>query len=139
MKHVTLHSGPGERTLTLKLLPESLGEVQVEVKSSLDNVTVRLISQDPSVRQALEHHASGLREALASDGRETRVEIGSQLMGNMGQTNDGAWTSRQTQQDAQDRPRWFPQPSLSSDPIPQAAKRVESRPAEHAGVLNLFA
>lgn len=142
VKQAGLVETPGERVLTLKLVPPSLGEVGVELKSTPTELLVRLVSHDASVRDALEHHATGLRESLARDGRETRVEIGSHLMANLGQTHDNAQGNRQAaQQDLQDRQRMLPQALYGSgqpvrETIPQPGER---RTAAHSGVLNLFA
>lgn len=141
VKHVTAHSNAGERTLTLRLTPESLGEVQVEIRSTAGELSVRLISQDDGVRSTLEQHVVGLRESLAKDGRETRIEVGAHLTSNFGQAHDGAQLGRQTaQQDAQERPRFVPT-ALYGD-VPR--QDVDPNPAErrsnlHVGVLNLFA
>lgn len=140
VKHVGVHATPGERTLTLKLTPESLGEVQVEIRSTRSELSVRLVSQDDGVRQALEQHAVGLRENLARDGRETRVEIGSQLTSNFGQTHDGSQLGRQpTQHDAQDRPRVAPATPYGTAGPETKAPPTERRGNPHVGVLNLFA
>ncbi len=139
VKQVSMTSVPGERTLTMKLVPASLGEVGVEMKSTPAELVVRLVSQDASVRDALEHHATGLRETLARDGRETRVEIGSSLMMNMGQSNDSAQGGRATQHDAQERPRFLPPSFYGSEPPQDTIPRGERRTASHNGVLNLFA
>lgn len=139
VKHVTLSSSPGERTLTLRLQPETLGEVRVEVRSTAGEVSVRIVSQDASVREVLEHHAAGLREALSKDGRETRIEIGSQLMSNMGNSSDSTWGQRQANpQDLTERPRFTAQLNYGAS-TPEPVAQAERRAPQHAGLLNLFA
>jgi len=140
VKHVAVHSAPGERTITLRLTPESLGDVQVEIRSTSSELSVRLISQDGSVRDALEQHAVGLRESLARDGRETRIEIGSQLNSNFGQTHDNEQSGRQAmQQEAQGRPRLGPPIAYGADSPEIVTAPAERRGNPHVGVLNLFA
>lgn len=58
----------GESSVTIRLSPESLGDMVVEVKSSHDAVHVRIAATAPTVREALESQMHGLREALAREG-----------------------------------------------------------------------
>jgi len=60
----------GEKTITVRLVPPSLGELQLEVSSVNDAYTVRLISPNPMVRDVLEGQVQGIREALARTGIE---------------------------------------------------------------------
>jgi len=58
-----------EKTLTLRLVPESLGELRLEVTSSVgDTVNVRLISANPAVRAVLGGELPELRALLAREG-----------------------------------------------------------------------
>lgn len=58
----------GERTFTVRLEPESLGELRFDVTSSGSSVTVRLVSANPAVRELLETQTQALRDALAREG-----------------------------------------------------------------------
>lgn len=66
----------GQRTVTIRLVPESLGELRIEVSSADDAVNVRLMSDNPAVRDALDGRIPGLRESLVRNNIEvTRVEV----------------------------------------------------------------
>jgi len=70
----------GERTITVRLAPESLGEMRLDVQSGGDGLSMRLASANPAVRDALETQVHGLREALARDGISVaKVEISSTM------------------------------------------------------------
>jgi len=58
----------GEKTLTLKLIPESLGELHLEVTSGQDGLNVRLMSANSVVRSILNTDLPSLRDALLRDG-----------------------------------------------------------------------
>jgi len=58
----------GEKSLRVRLVPESLGEVRVEIVSVRDELHLRLVSGNASVREAMEQGSETLRSALARDG-----------------------------------------------------------------------
>jgi flagellar hook-length control protein FliK len=60
----------GSKMIKVRLIPESLGELRLEVTSLEHSVRVRLTSANQVVRHVLEGQLSGLREALARDGIE---------------------------------------------------------------------
>ena len=60
----------GERTVTVRLVPESLGELHIEVTSVKEGLFVRLISANPAVRGFLGEGLDNLRAALAESGVE---------------------------------------------------------------------
>lgn len=68
VKSVRYLVSEGEKTLRVRLVPESLGEVRVEIVSTRDELHLRLVSGNPAVREALESGSEGLRNALARDG-----------------------------------------------------------------------
>lgn len=57
-----------EKTLTLKLIPESLGELHLEVTSGQDGLNVKLMSANSVVRNILNTDLPSLRDALLRDG-----------------------------------------------------------------------
>lgn len=54
--------------MTVRLVPEHLGELKLDVTSSGDVLSVRVASASAPVRQAIESQLHVLREALARDG-----------------------------------------------------------------------
>lgn len=60
----------GERTVTIRLVPESLGELHLEVTSAKEGVFVRLMSANPAVRGFLSEGLKNLRVVLAESGVE---------------------------------------------------------------------
>ena len=76
VRSVRLLVTKGEQTLTIRMVPESLGEVRLEVRTHADGVSVRIASANPAVRQALERQMPALREALLREGIQVgRVEV----------------------------------------------------------------
>jgi flagellar hook-length control protein FliK len=68
VKSVRLMLSNGEKTLNVRLAPPSLGELHIQVSGSDDAITVRLVSSNPAVRDALEGQLTGLREILGKTG-----------------------------------------------------------------------
>lgn len=68
VQHVRHLTASGEQTVTVKLVPESLGELHITVKSARDAVEVVLSTSNQHVRQALEHQLHALRETLVREG-----------------------------------------------------------------------
>lgn len=60
----TLESG----TVTLKLHPQELGELRMEIKVEQDNIKAHITTQNPQVQEILDRHLPRLREALAQHG-----------------------------------------------------------------------
>lgn len=58
----------GTRTMRLTLVPEHLGELQIEIQGTGDSMRVRLISGNPAVRDALESQMGSLKDALQKQG-----------------------------------------------------------------------
>ena len=68
VRSVRLMVHDGQKTLTVRLIPPSLGELHLEVSSVRDNLYVRLMSANPVVRDALESQLTSLRDTLARSG-----------------------------------------------------------------------
>lgn len=60
--------GSGEQTITIKLVPESLGTLQVTLTRVDDGVEIALASANQGVRHVLEHQLYALRDALSREG-----------------------------------------------------------------------
>ncbi len=74
----------GKSTIRLRLSPENLGELKLEVHRVGDTVRVTMISASPHVRDALDSQMSALRDALEKQGfnlTEALVEDGSNHKG----------------------------------------------------------
>ena len=57
-------------TITVRLIPESLGEMQIQIRAAGSAIEVRLASLNPMVREALQEQLAGLRESFAREGIE---------------------------------------------------------------------
>lgn len=76
VRSVRHFAGGGEETITVRLIPESLGELRIHVRLGAGELEVRLVSANPLVREALEGQLSGLRDAFAREGLDvTRVTV----------------------------------------------------------------
>jgi flagellar hook-length control protein FliK len=54
--------------MRLSLVPENLGELQIEIQGTGDTMRVRLISGNPAVRDALESQMGALKDAMQKQG-----------------------------------------------------------------------
>lgn len=135
LRHVRLLAhGEGSQSIRLRLVPETLGELHMEVHRQGDTITVRMASANPAVRDALESQAQQIQHSLQKDGVSTvRVEISTGLHTNAdagGRAQEQAQHAR-----AQQTTRGYSPPrdtGLPSNPSPTP------RSAQHAGNLNLF-
>ncbi len=85
-------TGRDESSLTVRLIPESLGEMRIEVHTAANGLAVRLASANPMVRGVLEAQAQTLREALQREGIDVcNIEVAAELARHGGQqrANDG--------------------------------------------------
>lgn len=130
VRHVRLLTHQGERTMVIKLVPESLGEIQIEVRTGSDHsVVVRMLSASPAIRETLEEHAALLRHALSQDGFENaQVDVSSGEDLQSGPKHD---TSRFSQSGK------VSTSSTRSD-IQTSTNRPDTR-SQHEGVLNVLA
>lgn len=68
IRAVRLMVSNGEKTVTVRLIPESLGELHLEVRSTAESLHVKLISPHSAVREVLGSQLQSLRDALTQDG-----------------------------------------------------------------------
>jgi len=127
----------GERTITVRLVPESLGEMRLDVQSGGEGLSIRLASANPVVRDALETQVHGLREALARDGiNVAKVEISS-TMSYMADSG-----SRFSQETGQPPQTFMVRAPLSAEHAYTNARPEETstlrRASMHDGPLNVF-
>ncbi|MBM3288625.1 MAG: hypothetical protein FJY92_00595 [Candidatus Hydrogenedentes bacterium] len=125
----------GEQTMRIRLVPESLGEVRLEVTAANGEVSVKLASANAAVREILQTHAPGLQSAIAQDNAgAVRVTVTPDVPA-------GAWLSSNAQRhagqhgadaphrEAANAPYRGPNPQMSAAPRREAA---------HAGKLNVY-
>ncbi len=129
----------GGKTISVQLVPESLGELRLEVSSAPtgNGVHVRLISANAEVRDALAAQLPSLKEALTRTGVETtHVVVASEAMvgqGMLGQHQSGNTAS------SYDAMRQIVSPA--GQPVKEengVVQSMKSQPAPHSGVLNVF-
>jgi flagellar hook-length control protein FliK len=128
----------GEQRLTLRLIPEHLGEVRIEVRSEGGQVSVRILSANAAVRDALETHLHGLREAFVREGLTVqRVDVASNAP-SLHTTGGSGHAGREAAYQPGNRGHNTPHPGApqqypnSSDFTPRRAA------AAHRGTLNVF-
>lgn len=91
----------GEQRMTLKVMPESLGEVRIEVTRQGGDVQVRMSATTQAVREMLEGQAHTLREALVREGFDSpRIQFTQQPPSSSG---GGGWSGAGSQE-AQQQP-----------------------------------
>lgn len=124
----------GEETLIVRLVPESLGELHVAVRSHDGGLEVRLASAHAAVRDALEHQLHALREALAREGAEVaRVTVSSNPQWDVSHGNHAGRYGPYASSSA----RYGPPPDHAYRN--EAASRVSMRETVHQGMLDVFA
>ncbi len=68
----------GGHSITVRLVPASLGEMHIEVRTEGSDMSIKLVSANPAVRDTLQSQVQGLRDALSREGIDvTKVEIAS--------------------------------------------------------------
>lgn len=76
IRSVRYLSGRTEEAITVRLVPRSLGEMQVAVRSGGDGMEVVVTAATMAARDTIEVHLHGLRDALAREGVDvTRVSV----------------------------------------------------------------
>ncbi|MCC6152261.1 MAG: flagellar hook-length control protein FliK, partial [Candidatus Hydrogenedentes bacterium] len=128
-----------EQTMRIRLMPESLGEVRLEVVAAKGDVTVKLASANAAVREILQTHAPGLQHAIAQDNTgNVRVTITADV-------GSSAWLSSNAQRNTgQQDPNAQSQASHRSA-VPSTYRDANAtttatprRETAHAGNLNVY-
>lgn len=125
----------GEKTMTVRLIPESLGEVRIEVTHSGDKVAVKLAAANPAARVLLENQVQQLQQSLATEGLDVAKVTVSAHMGSSRQDNNGFMQQHAASGNAS---------SGVSAGSPQRMNAVQVASADnmahslHEGSLNLF-
>jgi flagellar hook-length control protein FliK len=124
----------GHQSVTVRLVPETLGELRLEVERAGDTLTVRMASASPAVREALESQSRQIQQALLRDGIETvRVEVNVATAGSDTPQGRGGSEAAPYRSAAQARGTAHAPGDLPAGSAPERA-----RTARHAGQLNLF-
>ena len=58
----------GAKTMRIRIVPENLGELRIEIHGTGDTLRVRMISANPAVRDALDSQMGDLKQALQKQG-----------------------------------------------------------------------
>lgn len=128
----------GEQRMTLKVLPESLGEVQIEVIRNGNDVQVRMSATTQNVREMLDAQTHTLREALTREGFDApRIQVTLQsptTSSNGGHWNEGASheTRHQHQQSGHGPRHGSSQPNQTGDHAARTAAHLNG-----GGALNV--
>ncbi len=135
VKHVRFLLDNDGQTVTVRLVPETLGEMRVEVHRQGDEITVRLISANPTVRQALEDQLAGLRQALSRPGAPVpEVQVAAHVEQNL---SGGAEARHgQNHSGAPARPGWTG--ALTGESLNRGETESSRSAAASAGGLNLL-
>lgn len=128
----------GEQTLRIRLIPESLGELRLEVTSTKEEISVRLSSGNQTVRELLHTQVHSLRDVLTQDGTTvSRISIVADT--GTGMASQGGNADRAFSHQAR---TWNEGGAHAFTNTPQQRQQssVAARTqAPHAGALNLFA
>ncbi len=137
VKSVRYLVSEGERALRIRLVPESLGEVRVELVSVRDELHLRLVSGSASVREAMETGSDALRNALARDGvnlvRVTVTADGAPSQGHGSFAGRGPWA------DGQPGSRYAGSSAQTYRDPETASAGHAARAAYHEGKLSVYA
>lgn len=127
-------SNNGEQTMRIRLVPESLGEVRIEVTTSHDAISIKLASANTAVREILQTHAQGLQTALAQDNASAvRVSITSDAASTAWLLDNAQRHDHRHEPPAQQRPASTPYQSAGRNgPTPMR------REFSHNGNLNVY-
>lgn len=125
----------GNSIVKVRLVPESLGELRIQIETSEGGMLVRLASANPAVRETLVAQCEGLRRSLVSQGIEVaNVTVSADVSSNPG---SGGFADRQ--------PQHYGEPPRGGAPFTSTyrgsgpAFHPERRnPAHHDGLLNVL-
>lgn len=67
-QQIHLMQQEGAKTMRIRLVPENLGELRIEIQGSGDTLRVRMISANAAVRDALDSQMGDLKQALQKHG-----------------------------------------------------------------------
>ena len=87
----------GEKSMTVRLSPASLGDMRIEVSTVNDVLNVKLVSANSTARELLNQHVDLLRDTLAQGGLEVgsvtvTSGFGSTPNSHLSQQQSGSWS-----------------------------------------------
>ena len=124
VKHAEpIHDGKGTSSISLKLNPEDLGELTINVRVEQQRLKVEVISENRSVREALMNNMEGLKETLLKQNfTMERFDVSTGANGN---SSNQAFTG-DTGEQRNNAPRQFArQAELTALPESKGAKADE--------------
>lgn len=93
--HFSVNKRLESGSVNLKLYPQELGELRMELKVEQDNVKAHIIVQSPQAQEMIDRHMPKLREALEQQGmhlQQIEVTVAAQDNGNGERFQDSsAW------------------------------------------------
>jgi flagellar hook-length control protein FliK len=82
VRAVRVLSADGEQSMTVRLVPETLGELKLVVRTVGESVHLHVVAASAAVRDALDGQMQSLRDALSREGIDlARVTVGSETAG----------------------------------------------------------
>ena len=66
--HFSINKRLESGTVTLRLSPQELGELRMEIKVEQENIKAHIVAQNPQAQEMIDRHLPRLREALAQQG-----------------------------------------------------------------------
>ncbi len=139
IRSVRYLSGKTDEVITVRLVPRSLGEMQVAVRTSAEGVDVVLTASTSAAREVLEGHVAGLRQAMGREGIElNRVTI--QVFGQFDAGHQTAPGQHGQQGQAGHSARYAPSAYRDSAGHEQGDRgQQQDRRQRHDGRLNMWA
>jgi flagellar hook-length control protein FliK len=98
----------GKQQITLTLSPDSLGEIKMNLNLQGQKLSIEIVTEHRSVREAIMQHVDALKETLARQNitmESFDVTTGGKGSGNQGQ-NQNAWRELMQQQQQQQQQYW---------------------------------
>ncbi len=135
VKSIRYLAGRNEETVTVRLVPRSLGELQISVRSTGQSLDLVMIVASHAARDAIEAQLSGLREMLARDGLDVaKVTVQTFTAGDQAPGHFASGHSAASGHAAR-TPTKFNGESFESEAGPRASPQGS---AGHEGSLNMF-
>ncbi len=76
LSHFNMNKQLESGTVNLKLHPQELGELRMEIKVTQDNIRAHIVAQNPQAQEMIERHLPRLRETLAQQGLQLQhIEV----------------------------------------------------------------
>jgi len=135
VKTVRFLAGRHDEVVIVKLVPRSLGEMQISVSNRGDGLEIVITAASQVARDTLEAQISGLREALSRDGSEVvKVTVQTFTPGEQGPGQSGPGNSASSGHGARAAAK-FTGESQEPESGPRASP---NQSATHEGSLNML-